>query len=596
MISLKGRALVVLLFFYSTVLCAAPFDQEWLALLRYNKFSDSYVSEADAAAFFLHKKGKYDPALEYNQLILELKKPVTGDDHPACLFPARTLKLLRDGAISFAPNLSKCTKLQQYLRGTNAKSASLVFAGYFIQKPASAFGHTFLRLHTNQQGNAALLDFAVDFAASVDTSNPIAYGVKGIIGGFAGKFSRMPYFLKLREYADLESRDVWEYPLNLSKDQTTLLVLHLWEMDRVYFDYYYFSENCSYHILRAIEAISGKDISAELKFFVTPLDTIHALNDVALLGEPKRRPSQHAILTSSLNQLEEKNKKIAHRFLIDPLAFTEPLPRDAKTLDTFIEILNYRFAEELLTDRPRTEVATLRKNILTLRSTAGEFTSPILIDAENPASSHRGSWLSVNYVSANRPSVQIDHAFALHHFSFPSAGFSNRFQMIMGRTTLEIIDEELRLNRFDIFDVLSASNSFSWDFKPSWNLALGLERSHYDVNRNLRTYTLMSSGVSLNLIPNLLFTLSLDAKPRHASDSKEKFKLPLGASSIMQLSYKRLRVGHQSSWYREVFSKTNEYSAAPYVRYSPSKSFDLEVKSNFLRGETLTQFGITAFY
>src|SRR5690606_10478590 len=105
------------------------------------------------------------------------------------------------------------------------------------------------------------------------------------------------------------------------------------------------------------------------------------------------------------------------------------------------------------------------------------------------------------------------------------------------------------------------------DFKPSWNIATGFERSKYDPNNNLRAYALLSSGVSLNIFDNFLFMINMDARPRHDDARKEKFRLPLGFSLINQVSFSKLRLGHQSYWYREVVTKTNEYSIAPYIRY-----------------------------
>lgn len=590
-----GRVLCALLFFYAPSVYAHALDQEWLALLRYNRYGDNFQSEADDPHFFLSANGKTNPQDEYHALQKALSSPVNDDHHPACIFPARSLKLLRDGAVKNL-DFNNCAKLQQYLRAMPAKGASLIFAGYFIQRPSSAFGHTFLRLHTNQQGNAALLDNAVDFAASVDTNNPLLYGVKGILGGFPGRFSRMPYFLKLREYADLESRDLWEYPLDLSQEQVNNLVLHLWEMDQTYFSYFYFSENCSYHILRAIEAISGKPASSHLKFFVTPLDTIFALHDAGLLLPPKRRPSQHAVLTASLKRLNNSERTSAYQFLEDPLSYKGELPKSANALDAFIEILNYRFAEELLTDRPRPAVAKLRQKLLVTRSSHSDF-EPLIIDtAEQPAAGHRGSWLSLGYSYRNHGSTILEHAFALHKIEHPSLGFSNRFQMIMGRAQVRLSDSEFSLERFDIFDVVSASDSFSWEFKPSWRMAFGLERSLYDSNFDLRAYSLLRSGISFGFNPGMLISLSFDFKPRHNPYRREKANLPLGPSVYFQQQFNRWRIGSEASWYREIFAKQNEYTLDTFVRYQASEKLDLSVTSKSVRGKTVFDAAATFFY
>ncbi len=597
MSSLMRGAFFALLFFYSSQIFAHPFDHEWLSLLRYNRYGTSYQSEADSPVFFLTNNGKNDPRAEYYALVKEMQTPINDDNHPACLFPARTLKVFADGNLPQAPDFKNCQRLQQYLRATNARAASLVFAGYFIQRPSSAFGHTFLRLHTNQQGNAALLDFAVDYAANVDTNNPLMYGVKGILGGFNGRFSRMPYFLKLREYADLDSRDIWEYELKLNQQQVNLLVLHLWEMDQAFFDYYYFSENCSYHILRAIEAVSSQKIAKKLKFFVTPLDTLQALDDVDLLKTPLRRPSQYSIVKASLDQLSDSQLKLAHQFLKDPLNYHQELPNQAIVLDAFIEILNYKFAQELLTDTARPAVHDLRQEILIKRSKSDEqYSQPKVGAAINPASGHRGSWFDIAFMhSQSKNTLRLEHAVALHAFNHPEAGFSSRFQMVMGKLALNLRPEEILIDEAIVFEVISASHSFDWEFKPSWRLALGAQRTIYS-NEKLRTYALLSSGVSLSFVNDLMVMINLDAKPRHNPLRDEKVSLPLGPSLLINLSLNYLRVGFESFYYREVFSKDDEFLLAPFVRYSLSPNSDAFVRSQFERAHTKTYLGLTYFY
>lgn len=45
----------------------------------------------------------------------------------------------------------------------------------------------------------------------------------------------MPYYRKVKEYGDFESRDLWEYELNLTPEETRFLVSHIWEMQHVSF-------------------------------------------------------------------------------------------------------------------------------------------------------------------------------------------------------------------------------------------------------------------------------------------------------------------------------------------------------------------------
>jgi hypothetical protein len=79
------------------------------------------------------------------------------------------------------------------------------------------YGHTLLRIDARDQDERTrLLAYAINFAADTDEKNGLVFAVKGLLGGYPGTFSVLPYYLKVREYGDLENRDLWEYELDLS--------------------------------------------------------------------------------------------------------------------------------------------------------------------------------------------------------------------------------------------------------------------------------------------------------------------------------------------------------------------------------------------
>src|SRR5262249_27241324 len=138
------------------------------------------------------------------------------------------------------------------------RSVTFVFSSYYLNNPASAFGHAFLRINRADdeipEERRQLLDYAIDYTAQVDTDNPIVYALKGIFGLFPGTFRKIPFYFKVREYNDYESRDLWEYELDLDEHQRKLLLAHVWELGSTFFPYYYVTANCAYAILAAIEA------------------------------------------------------------------------------------------------------------------------------------------------------------------------------------------------------------------------------------------------------------------------------------------------------------------------------------------------------
>ena len=590
--ALRG-AIFALLFFSCNIVFASALDSQWLKLLRYNKFGNNFESEADSKEFFLTTNGKYDPQAEYEELFKKLKEPITNENHAACRFPARSLKIIQDNKM-LAPQFNKCTKLDKFLRKISPKGASLVFASYFIQKPSSAFGHTFLRLHSNKSGDSSLLDHAVDFSASVDTQNPIAYGVKGIIGGFKGRFSRMPYFLKLREYADLDSRDVWEYPLKLSVQELYFLVLHLWEMDQAYFDYYYFSENCSYHILRAVEAVTDKDLSQHLKFFVIPIDTIQAMYNEELIGEPKRIPSQYALVQNGLKSLSKENTKHIHDFYTNPFGFNLDNINDPKTLDVLIDTLNYKFAEELLTDTAPKNVNLLRNDILTRRSKLGVSSRSSVTKQVDPVDGHLGSFLNVSGFNQKTNGIFISHAFALHQFENPINGYAANSQMVMGFTELKVTKNDIDLKSFHIFDVLSAAPSFGLEFKPAWRFSLGID-TDFASDNSRAAFASIHSGISTSPFQGSLLTAFIGVRPRFETRDN-KFYTPLGLSSIFIHNYSNFRYGIESSIHRNFQLKRYEFLVRPFLRQQLSQNIDSFASASIYNSDTRFNIGATFFY
>ena len=121
------------------------------------------------------------------------------------------------------------------------------------------------------------MNFAVNYAALVDleNENSIKYVFMGIFGGYIGKFSLNRYYLKIAEYNEIENRDIWEYELNLKPEEIKKLYLHLWELQSTYFNYFYFKENCSYHLLSLLEIARPElNLQDDYYFWATPAETI----------------------------------------------------------------------------------------------------------------------------------------------------------------------------------------------------------------------------------------------------------------------------------------------------------------------------------
>ncbi len=75
------------------------------------------------------------------------------------------------------------------------------------------FGHTLLRLDPKDQQQLNLVSYAVNYAATVAGNDNWSYAWKGLTGQYPGEYYLSPYYRKVKEYGDFESRDLWEYEL-----------------------------------------------------------------------------------------------------------------------------------------------------------------------------------------------------------------------------------------------------------------------------------------------------------------------------------------------------------------------------------------------
>ena len=256
-------------------------QREWHLLLHYRaKLFGGYESEQDEPGFFMSPEGKTDPDAELAATVTQFFSPdlVGRSKQPAqCAFVARYAWLKEQLAFDDSRlTPMKCDRFDQWFAGFEAQSVSLIFPAAFMNNPASMFGHTFLRI--DQRGQTAqtrLLAYTINFAADVPPGSNLDYPIRGIFGGYRGNFSTVPYYLKVQEYRDIENRDIWEYRLSFNGDQIRRLLMHAWELGNASFDYYFFKENCSYHLLSILEyADPSLHLTDRIVFLTVPADTL----------------------------------------------------------------------------------------------------------------------------------------------------------------------------------------------------------------------------------------------------------------------------------------------------------------------------------
>ena len=255
-------------------------DPQWIKLGHYEKGFFNYTSPF-RQGFFLSPDGAISPEKELIKTIeilfsdVEDKTMTDQNKHPQCRYLARKQWIKSILKIS-NEDILPCDEITKWKKELNIKSVALIFAAADLGNASSSYGHTFLKfINPANAKNKDLIDYGINYAANADANEGFFYALKGLLGFYAGQFTMMPYHQKIIEYINLEGRDIWEYHLNLTEIEVNFLVDHLIELEGARAPYYFFSDNCSYQILRVIETVRPKlNLADSFKYFVIPIDSV----------------------------------------------------------------------------------------------------------------------------------------------------------------------------------------------------------------------------------------------------------------------------------------------------------------------------------
>ena len=366
-------------------------------------------SEVENKAFFLAENGKIDAQAELQATIKALYAETRFDDNStACLFPARKHWLVEKLGMKNLPKV-ECKEFDFLVKRMDPKSVSLIFPFMQGSSPSSMFGHTFLRIDSNSKPR--MLSYAFNYGSEQDEGdNKLAYMYKGFFGGYKGTYSLLPYYEKVKEYRDLEERDIWEYDLNFTKEETMQMLRHIWEVESYYSWYYFFTENCSYKMFWIMEsAREGLDLHKYFKFHVIPLETIRASVDENIVTQNHYLPSRSTKLVTYESKLSDEDIEDVLRIsksTIKPKEYLRTTDLQVQTkrfvLEASAEFVEYDFQKE---DINNTVYKKRLHEILIARASLGkgEHVEPIV--PVNPVLSHRAFRMSTEIGVRNSETI-----------------------------------------------------------------------------------------------------------------------------------------------------------------------------------------------
>jgi len=467
----------------------------WQKLLHFKNGQ----SEIDSVEFFLAKNGKTSPQSELEatiSAIIEHKKDIF------CRFPARIKWLYQQiPTLKEKQSYQKCTELEKLIKEYQPSKAVLVFPTAHINSPASMFGHTFLRLDDNS--GLPLTANAINYSANTQETNGFVFAYKGLFGGYEGRYSVLPYYKKIKEYSNLEKRDIWEYELNLTKQEMVRLLTHLYEVKDTFSYYYFYYYNCSYNLLWLLEvARENTNLVNTFSFQVIPIDSVRAVQNAGFITKAVYRPSKakkiKALVTSKENLSEEKPSRELKK---------------AYQAEINTQLLQLRRSENKIDKAEYTQ--QLIKN-LNQRSKLPKLPALKIKKPENPLLSHNTSRIS--FAINNEEQILLGFKPSFHDIYDIEKGFVKGAYIDF--FDVELIKEKnksIKIHELNFVNINSYAIRDSI-FKPiSWGVSVGLQEFRDKLYSKLTTEV----GVTYAIAEDVFFFAML--KPsfyyRNSSDN-----------------------------------------------------------------------------
>lgn len=469
--------------------------------------------------------------------------------------------------------MPRCEPFETFLDQICPESATLIFPTSHINSPASMYGHTLLTIETATKSK--LLAYAINYSAlTTGTTFAPVWIAKGLLGGYPGYFSILPYYAKLQEYSDVADRDIWEYPLNLNRDEIRRLALHVYELEEIHANYYFFSENCSYGLLFLLEAARPSvRLTDRFHGWVIPLATIRAVRESGMIDGAVYRPSRStkvSYLAASLSGERQKEARAIARGELEPSDLPEGTPREERIrqLDLAGEYLQYRHARGDLEKSayvPRF-LATLQARSRLGVSDEWRYDIPAPV---RPDDGHRPNRLSVLAGAVEEePFQELRLRPAYHGLLDDETGYKRGSQILFGETAVRYHSRRrtLQLESIDLINIVSLAPRSRFLHPASWRVRTGFYRRSLERPPDDLVYELSGGNGRTYDLPALgLWYVMLEAGLRLGGALEDRYALGGGAATGL--------LAHPAPWWK--IHLAGRYVAYPLGEESRRVEFGL---------------------
>ncbi len=509
---------------------------EWLALGHYQvpsfyrRFSALTFTSKIRGNFFLDPNGWKDPDAELKKTleVLFFTQPWL-----QCRYLARTSWLTKVLRIPKSKILD-CPERREWKDRLHAKQVSLIFASSDMNNAASSFGHTFLKFHDPKNlGSLDVMDYAIDFSARTGTDQGSLFALKGLFGFYPGVYGMLPYHQKMKDYINLEGRDIWEYTLSLTEDEIEKILDHLLELEGSYVPYYFLDDNCSYQILELLQVVRPSlGFTKRVTDAVIPLDSLKWIHQSpGLVTQIKYRPSLMTEWRHSYKDLTHAEKRLLKKIVTeihgnssDVMAANKDEMKNRtlvaqarldESVLRYLSVREYNLGKDFSDEKYPWMVA---------RSQLGKiYQTPDLPVPKNPVLSHgsQSLWLGLSNEGQNHPEYRnshdnasniqtfIEYRRAFHDLLSSEFGASaySHMEVLGFQASLDLQEGKLSFSKFTFLKMLSTSSVNELERPLSWRLDSGWTELQ-------KIYMESSAGVSYDFPDEHVGRLTLFAEAR----------------------------------------------------------------------------------
>lgn len=503
-----------------------------------------------------------------------------------CRYPARLTYLSEKlGFKLHIDRYDQCPELKKFLRYVPFQQLELVFASEVLSSASSMMGHVFLKA-SGQNFRQVQVSHSLAYFTEITTINPAKLIVESTLTGMPGFFSVRPFYKDVEQYNKKEQRNVWQFQLQGTDEQLTLLQLHIWELNQVNLTYYFQSFNCATLTLELIALLEPK-VLRERELIVSPLDVVKAATKYKMIGETKVDAADLWLYHALRDTMPRAVVSELDAYLAAPAVQPDLSPPLAKTYLTLA--IDQSETNQRLS---KTKASQLRQQLgSTQRATLD------LSQYKHPALTPQDSALGFRSRQTNRGStLLLDFLPAGHFIHSDNRQYLSESELQIAKTTLAWTQQtgNLKLDEFAIYSLRSLSPDtslfplWSGEFYLGYNPVYGANSEYQSIAELSaaagKTYSLHKDVIAFGLL-GLGFTSRLsDSYAFTYGKTGLSFNLAANSKLTAEYTFNSGKMGSQTD-YRQLGVHLSWFPVSDY-------SFSVHLVKADMQSATNSDFGM----